>query len=76
MENNVDHNHNCNHQLIRRVTAFTAACLLISNMIGVGIFGTTGFMARDIGHPLPIMLLWILGGIYAVLGALSYCELG
>jgi APA family basic amino acid/polyamine antiporter len=63
-------------QLARRVTAFTAACLLISNMIGTGIFGTTGFMARDIGNPLVILLLWVLGGGFALLGAMCYSELG
>ncbi|MFQ5591825.1 MAG: APC family permease [Phycisphaerae bacterium] len=62
--------------LARRVTAFTAACVIISNMIGTGIFGTTGFIARDLGHPVVILLVWILGGGLAFLGALCYCELG
>ncbi len=62
--------------LLRRVTAFTAACVIVSNMIGTGIFGTTGFMARDLGHPVIILLLWALGGGLALLGALCYCELG
>ena len=63
-------------QLVRQVTAFTAACLLISNMIGTGIFGTTGFMARDIGNPPLILLLWAIGGVFALLGAFCYSELG
>lgn len=62
--------------LLRRVGAFTAACVLISNMIGTGIFGTTGFMARDLGSPGLILGLWALGGVYALLGAVSYGELG
>ncbi len=62
--------------LVGRVTAFTAACVLISNMVGAGIFGTTGFMAADLGSPNFILLLWILGGAYALLGAFSYGELG
>ena len=36
-----------------RVGAFTAACLLVSNAVGSGIFTTTGFMARDPGKSLP-----------------------
>ena len=63
-------------RIVRRVSAFTAACVLISNMIGTGIFGTTGFMARDIGDPALILLLWVLGGGFALLGAVSYSELG
>ncbi len=62
--------------LLRRVTAFTAGCVIVSNMIGTGIFGTTGFMARDLGHPGIILLLWCVGGGLAMLGALCYCELG
>ena len=62
--------------LARRVTAFTAGCLIVSNMVGSGIFGTTGFMARDLGQPWLIMLLWALGGVFALLGALCYAELG
>jgi len=61
---------------VARVTGFTAACLLVSNMIGTGIFGTTGFMAADLGSPLWILLLWAAGGAYALLGAFSYGELG
>jgi len=69
-------NANNNFSLARKVTAFTAACVLISNMVGVGIFGTTGYMARDIGHPGIILLLWLIGGAYAFLGVLCYSELG
>jgi len=62
--------------LWRRVTAFTAGCVIVSNMIGTGIFGTTGFMARDLGSPGLILLLWAVGGVYALLGAVCYAELG
>lgn len=61
---------------LRRVSAFTAACVLISNMIGTGIFGTTGFMAADLGSPWWILGLWAAGGLYALLGASAYGELG
>ena len=60
----------------RRVGAFTAACLLVSNAVGIGIFTTTGFMARDLGDPSLILALWALGGFLALMGALSYAELG
>lgn len=55
---------------------FTASCLLISNIIGGGIFTTTGLMARDLGDPLLILLLWTMGGLYAIGGAMVYGELG
>lgn len=60
----------------RRVGGFTAACVLVSNVIGSGIFATTGFMARDLGDPTLILLLWLIGALLALAGALSYSELG
>ncbi len=59
-----------------RIGAFTAACVLISNAVGSGIFTTTGFLARDLGDPLWILGLWAVGGALALAGALSYAELG
>ncbi len=55
---------------------FTASCLLVSNIIGGGIFTTTGLMARDLGDPLLILLLWGVGGLFAIGGAMVYGELG
>ncbi len=56
--------------------AFTAACVLVSNAVGSGIFTTTGFMARDLGDPRLILALWLAGGVLALAGAMSYGELG
>jgi APA family basic amino acid/polyamine antiporter len=54
----------------------SAAALVVANMIGAGIFTTTGFQAADLRHPGFIFALWIVGGILALLGALCYAELG
>ena len=54
----------------------SAAALVVANMIGAGIFTTTGFQAEDLGHPGLILLLWMVGGVLALLGALCYAELG
>lgn len=61
---------------IHTIGWFTASCLLVSNIIGGGIFTTTGLMARDLGHPLLILLLWTVGGVFAIGGAMVYGELG
>jgi APA family basic amino acid/polyamine antiporter len=58
------------------IGAFTAACVLVSNAVGSGVFTTTGFMARDLGDPLLILALWALGGVLALAGSLAYAELG
>ena len=49
-----------------RIGAFTAACVLISNAVGSGIFTTTGFLARDLGDPFWILGLWAVGGAWAM----------
>ena len=54
----------------------SATALVIANMVGAGIFTTTGFQAADLGHPLYIFVLWVVGGVLALLGALCYAELG
>lgn len=59
-----------------RIGGFTAACVLVSNVIGSGIFTTTGFMARDLGDAGLILSLWIVGAILALAAAISYSELG
>ncbi len=48
-----------------KVGALIAACVLISNAVGSGVFTTTGFMARDLGNPGLILLLWAAGGALA-----------
>ena len=61
---------------IHTIGWFTASCLLVSNIIGGGIFTTTGLMARDLGDPILILLLWTVGGLFAIGGAMVYGELG
>ena len=60
----------------QKIGWFTASCVLVSNIIGGGIFTTTGLMARDLGDPLLILLLWFVGALFALGGAMVYSELG
>ena len=54
----------------------TAAGLVIANMIGTGIFTSLGFQLIEVQNTWSILLLWILGGAMALIGALVYAELG
>jgi APA family basic amino acid/polyamine antiporter len=54
----------------------TGALLIVANMIGVGVFTTTGYMVAAIPSPLAILLAWVVGGVAAMCGALAYAELG
>jgi basic amino acid/polyamine antiporter, APA family len=62
--------------LIRGIGLKSATALVIANIIGAGIFTSTGFQAGALGHPGYIFLLWIVGGVLAFCGALCYAELG
>jgi len=45
-------------------------------MIGAGIFTTSGLLMAELHNPLLMVILWAVGGIIALCGALSYGELG
>src|SRR3954447_8239169 len=62
--------------LLRQLGLYSATALVISNMVGTVIFGSTGFMAGDLGSPQLILLCWVVGALFAFAGALSYSELG
>jgi len=62
--------------LLRQLGFTSATALVVSNMVGIGIFATTGFMAGDLGDSKLILLCWFVGALFALCGALSYSELG
>jgi APA family basic amino acid/polyamine antiporter len=66
-----------NEKQNRRVVK-TPACvaLVISTMVGTGIFTTTGLMAGMGARGGDILLAWLIGGILALCGSLCYGELG
>jgi len=62
--------------LLRQLGVVSASALVVSSMIGVGIFGTTGFLAGDLGSPSLVLWIWVVGALCAFLGAMCYSELG
>src|SRR5262249_40573733 len=62
--------------LRRELNVTSCTALVISNMIGTGIFTTTGYLAGDLGQPVLVLVIWIAGAIVALAGALVYAELG
>ena len=62
--------------LRREIGLFSATILVIANMVGTGIFTTSGFMMSEMGSPLILLLCWAAGGVFALCGALCYGELG
>jgi APA family basic amino acid/polyamine antiporter len=62
-------------KLTRSMSAIDAAALLVGSMIGSGIFIAPSLMARNISAPGVYLGLWLLAGLYTLLGALSFAEL-
>ena len=63
-------------KLERSLGLFPATNIVIANIIGAGIFTTSGLLMSDLNNPMLMIILWIVGGIIALCGALSYAELG
>jgi APA family basic amino acid/polyamine antiporter len=61
--------------LRRQLGLFDAMMLIAGDMIGIGIFVTTGDIAQSLPSPGGILLIWLLGGLLALAGALSCAEL-
>lgn len=62
--------------LKRKLGLFPLTNIVVANMIGAGIFTTSGLLIQDLRNPLLMILLWTAGGIIAICGSLSYGELG
>ncbi len=59
-----------------KVGLLTASSLVIAAMIGTGVFTSLGFQVVDIKTGFSIMTLWLVGGVIAFCGAVTYAELG
>jgi basic amino acid/polyamine antiporter, APA family len=62
-------------ELKRQLSLFDAVMLISGDMIGIGIFVTTGAIAETLPSPGGVLLVWVLGGLLALTGALSCAEL-
>src|SRR4030043_1852811 len=62
--------------LERKLGLFPATNIVVANMIGAGIFTTSGLLMSGLNNPLLMIILWAVGGIIAMCGALAYAELG
>ena len=62
-------------ELKRQLNLFDAVMVISGDMIGIGIFVTTGVIAETLPSPGGVLLVWVLGGLLALTGALSCAEL-
>jgi APA family basic amino acid/polyamine antiporter len=62
--------------LERKLGLFPVINIVVANIIGAGIFTTTGYLMDMLGNPVVMLILWFTGGLLAFCGALAFSELG
>ena len=58
-----------------KITFLTGAAIVIANMVGTGVFTSLGFQVLGIQSGFALLMLWLVGGIIALCGAVSYAEI-
>src|SRR6476661_7999786 len=59
----------------KKISVVTATNLVVANMVGTGVFTSLGFQVAGISSDFALIALWVVGGVAALCGALSYAEL-
>jgi APA family basic amino acid/polyamine antiporter len=54
----------------------TATAVIVANMVGTGVFTSLGFQLLEIRSGFVLLMLWAVGGLAALCGAMTYAELG
>jgi amino acid transporter len=62
-------------RLPRSLGLWSAVAVLVGSTIGSGIFRTPALIAQRVPAPVPMLGVWVLGGVLALCGALTYAEL-
>ncbi|GGG47069.1 APC family permease [Hymenobacter glacieicola] len=58
-----------------KISVLTGIAIVVASMVGTGVFTSLGFQVLDIKSGFALLMLWAVGGIIALCGALSYGEL-
>ena len=62
--------------LQRRLGFWPASAVIIGSIIGAGVFMKPASMAADLGDPVWLSLVWVIAGVFSLLGAFIYAALG
>ena len=58
-----------------KITFLTGAAIVVANMVGTGVFTSLGFQIQGIQSGFALLMLWLVGGLIALCGAVCYAEL-
>ena len=64
------------HSFVKAYAPKVAFAIVVANMVGTGVFTSLGFQLLSLSDTRLILLLWAVGGLCALCGALCYAELG
>ena len=59
-----------------KLGVFDLTMIIVSLVIGIGIFRSPAIVAQKAGSPLVFFIAWILGGVISICGALTFAEIG
>ena len=58
-----------------KITFLTGVAIVVANMVGTGVFTSLGFQVLGIESGFALLMLWLVGGLIALCGAVCYAEL-
>jgi APA family basic amino acid/polyamine antiporter len=64
------------HELLRALGPWDTIALVVGTVIGSGVFLVPADIARAVHEPGAMLAVWIVGGLFTLLGAMSLAELG
>jgi len=59
----------------KTLSLFDSVCIIVGIIIGVGVYETTPLVAACMGGWVGVVAVWLVGGVFALCGALCYAEL-
>ena len=59
-----------------KLARFDLTMIVVSFVVGIGIFKTPSIIAAKAGTPAVFYAAWVIGGIISVFGALTFAEIG
>ncbi len=56
----------------RTIGMTSLVCLVVANMIGAGVYTTSGYSLQALGSPIRVLAMWAIAAIIAIAGAICY----
>src|SRR4051794_11924652 len=63
-------------QLSKTIGLWPAVSIIIGSIIGSGVFMKPATMASQVGSPIWLTAVWVIAGVFSLIGALIYAEVG